>query len=97
MYSCQSCDYKTNWKLSLVRHVDFIHKGKGYQCESCDFKAARNSCVKKHEDTVHKGVRFVCELCSYKATTRTNVARHCKKNGHEVRNGEIVKIFSLIK
>ena len=57
-HSCDQCDYKTNWKGSLKRHIDAVHGDVRYSCDQCDYKAKFKVNLKIHEQTLFM------EMCS---------------------------------
>ena len=52
---CDQCNFTTEHKQSLKRHVKIIHyKIRDYACEQCSFKASTNSNLMQHIKSVHK-------------------------------------------
>ena len=46
LYSCDECDYKTNEKGHLKRHIESVHEQNKYSCDECDYKAKQKSDIK---------------------------------------------------
>ena len=40
------CDYKTNEKGHLKRHIESVHEQNKYSCDECDYKAKQKSDIK---------------------------------------------------
>lgn len=52
-FSCLICDYETNVKRSLQRHIR-IHTGeKPYKCSLCNFTATRKDYISRHMKKEH--------------------------------------------
>ena len=75
-FSCEECDFKTNYEQALKRHKEAIHKGVCYTCEQCDYKATTKGSLKLHVANKHEGVVFSCNQCIYKATTKPSLKQH---------------------
>ena len=50
-FSCDKCDYTSNCKRSLNKHVKTIHKN---ACEECDYTASDNKHLKTHVKLSHQ-------------------------------------------
>ena len=47
-FQCPSCNYITNRKMSLKKHIDAVHEKVKHPCEKCDFKASSKGSLNKH-------------------------------------------------
>ena len=57
-YSCDKCDYKTEWMSGLKVHENAVHlKLKPYRCEQCDYRATQAAHLRSHTDSVHIKVK----------------------------------------
>ena len=45
---CNQCEYTTNDKSNLKRHIRSKHMEKDMKCEECDFVTDRKGLLKKH-------------------------------------------------
>ena len=63
-FCCDQCDFKSQWKGNLKKHIDSIHGNVSYTCDLCDYKTKRKRNIKRHKDSVHGDVRYACR-CSW--------------------------------
>ena len=79
-FSCESCDYKTNYKCYLNRHVEQVHdKIKDIVCLQCDYKCSSSSDLKQHVKQIHDKIKdVVCLQCDFKCSTSGNLKQHVK-------------------
>ncbi|KAL3271201.1 hypothetical protein HHI36_021697 [Cryptolaemus montrouzieri] len=53
-YECSHCDYQTNQKYILKRHVNSVHLGiKNHNCDHCDYKTSDKYYLTVHTKSVH--------------------------------------------
>ena len=36
-YSCDQCDYKATWMISLQAHIEYVHSNVTYTCDHCGY------------------------------------------------------------
>ena len=80
---CDLCDYLTDEKYLLSRHVKNVHSEiKAFVCDKCDFKTTYKYGLKKHEKVVHndyKPHKCTYPNCSFKGTAnKANLDIHIR-------------------
>jgi hypothetical protein len=80
---CDLCDYLTDEKYLLSRHVKNVHSEiKAFVCAKCDFKTTYKYGLKKHEKVVHndyKPHKCTYPSCSFKGTAnKANLDIHIR-------------------
>ena len=56
-YACELCDYSSNQKKILERHVKAVHEGvKDYMCNFCEKCFIQAADLKKHIKVHHEGL-----------------------------------------
>ena len=55
---CSQCEYKTNMRRSLKRHIQSVHEGMKYPCDQCDKQFSNQQNRKKHIQSVHESVKY---------------------------------------
>lgn len=53
LFNCLMCQYKTNLKKSLERHIRWHTGEKPYKCTLCDYKAGRKDSLNLHWKLKH--------------------------------------------
>ena len=90
---CQECEFTSNYKGNLKRHVEDVHKGVfssnrpgkrcaengQYLCQECDFKSNHKTALRVHIDRIHNGVlNYSCSQCEFKSNQRHSMKNHLK-------------------
>ena len=52
-FSCEQCDYNSNTRRSVKRHVYEIHEGILYSCEECVYSTKRRDVLVGHIKNKH--------------------------------------------
>ena len=86
MFSCESCEYKSNRKDLLEKHIERYHKKVILECDKCDYKTERLDYLNNHKYYMHinaKKIResakiFACVDCTYNTKLTSNFTRHLK-------------------
>jgi hypothetical protein len=80
MIKCEFCDYTTNKKSNLTRHIKTRHKKiKNLKCEFCDYITDKKSNLTRHIKTRHENLKNLkCEFCDYITDKKVNLTRHIK-------------------
>ena len=94
MFSCNQCDFKTNGKAGLKRHISAKHIEKAgketavLECnfKDCTYKTLLKYFLKTHIENKHEGIiRFRCEFmnCTYGAKDRQSLKEHTTTHSSE--------------
>ena len=62
-FRCNHCDYKTNYKQSLERHVTIHSNEKPLKCPKCDYRGKNRHSLMRHLRTHKKDEQCQCEVC----------------------------------
>ena len=87
---CDKCDYLTNDKSHLKRHMlrhsDAPNGGRAFVCELCHKAFYTNKELKKHS-LIHSGIKpYKCDLCSSAFSDYSNHRQHMMRT---VRNQKV--------
>lgn len=85
-FSCHHCQYKTNYKSSLSRHIQTKHLPRNLnlnKCVKCEKNYSTETCLRAHskmcglsEDLKRSMMRLSCEHCQYKTNIKSDLSRH---------------------
>ena len=81
-YECDECEYSTNDKKTLKRHVIRKHTGNlPYKCEhsDCNFCAMKPSGLREHMKIHAKRQEHECDMCDYRTNLKSSLSQHKKK------------------
>lgn len=88
VYSCKSCNYKTQHKQTLKRHSKTYHGEESHigkelrlPCPDCSFTTLSKQSLKIHITAQHDGITFNCDECDYTTKYKSNINIH-KKGKH---------------
>merc|ERR1712133_282908 len=86
-FNCQSCPFKSKFKVNLKRHTQSIHEGLTFQCKICNLILKTRGSLTRHKkskscynarnltynanQTTNK-----CKFCDYKAKTKGHLKKH---------------------
>ena len=73
---CDQCNFKTNKKQSLLRHVK-IH-GDKLACDKCPYKTTFKSLLRSHTEVEHLGLGHACNICGVRKTRKCYLDQHMK-------------------
>ena len=81
MLACDHCDYMTERKDVLRKHLTKIHGEvnlKNFSCEQCDYTASRNANLRGHIKNVHEGNinMIACDHCDYMTDRKYHLKNH---------------------
>ena len=77
-YACEQCEYETQFKSTLVRHVKGVHEKIKFPCTYCNYNATRLDSLKTHINAKHLGVKFPCTQCDYQGSSSSHLYHHVK-------------------
>ena len=78
MYSCDACDYSTQYKGDLKKHIMFHEGIKKYICHNCGFKFTTSSDLQRHMRTHENVKNFICSFrsCGFSTSRIENLVNH---------------------
>ena len=78
MYSCDACDYSTQYKGDLKKHIMFHEGIKKYICHNCGFKYTTSSDLQRHMRTHENVKNFICSFrsCGFSTSRIENLVNH---------------------
>lgn len=85
-FSCDHCNFKSNFKANLACHVQAKHLPRDHnanKCSKCGKNYSKKSGLLRHlkicgltKDDKYSMFRFSCEHCEYKSNRKYQLARH---------------------
>jgi len=92
-FKCEECNYASNRKYNLQRHIKIRHtnvkelcKKISHRCNICEYSTDRPYNLKRHEAT-HKRIKkskiHQCFICDYQDKSKSNVKKHV--DNHETK------------
>ena len=77
-HRCDQCEYSTDKKDRLRRHVLTVHaKEKAFHCTQCEYSSARKDKVQRHMATVHTSEKpFKCNFCGHATNRKDKIKVH---------------------
>ena len=61
IYTCESCEYKSEYKANFEQHKRAMHSAKVFNCTQCDYVSSIKRAMTKHTQNVHFEKKFQCE------------------------------------
>jgi uncharacterized C2H2 Zn-finger protein len=82
---CDKCDYMTNDKRNLTRHMETMHLGlKKAQCDICGKQFSEKKKMKSHVETQHLGLKKAqCPQCGFRAASNHQISRHIREGDND--------------
>lgn len=70
----EKCDYSTNQKYLLQRHVKIVHdKTRPFKCSKCEMSFGQKAHLSSNHRSIHYEIRsFNCDYCSHSASEKDN-------------------------
>ena len=81
---CQICDYATNMKVHLTRHLAVHGIGKRFKCDKCDKEFAYKQSLKNHRETHNSTSDFQCQQCGKIYKTCDGFQEHMKTHWEKI-------------
>ena len=76
---CSQCDFRTNTKSNLVKHMRSHSDERPYQCPNCQLSFKTPHHLARHQNNVHIGERdHICNFCSKGFKTSSALKEHVK-------------------
>ena len=69
LFACLQCDYTSNNKTNVIRHMQSVHEGVQFDCDMCEYKATHLSSLWRHKKREHEGKKYDCKCCDFQATS----------------------------
>ena len=90
-YQCEDCEFKSNYKSNLLRHVNNIHgkrreKKSIFTCQAtstCKYKTTIRRNLRRHIAAVHEKIySYSCQHCKFTTNSKLVLERH-KRHRHK--------------
>ena len=85
-FSCPECEFKTNHKQNVKKHIAAVHCGgkdqkTKFHCDMCDYSSFAKDKLKSHRDYKHfnKPKPFPCQNCNKGFESRRDLVTHLSK------------------
>ena len=75
-FKCEICDYESNHRRYLTKHMLTHTKHKRYKCEMCDYRANYRHNLKRHMLTHTRHKPYKCDMCSYSSSEQRGLKNH---------------------
>jgi len=75
-HQCHQCDYQTDKKSHLVRHLKTHGIKMRHVCDQCNYQTDRKSNFNKHLKTHGIKMRHVCDQCDYQTDKKGYLVQH---------------------
>ncbi|ESO85702.1 hypothetical protein LOTGIDRAFT_107543, partial [Lottia gigantea] len=77
LLTCKQCDFNSNQKHNMLRHIETRCSVKKFGCERCSFTSVHRSNVQRHVFRVHEKYRYkICKLCGYRTLSNVLIRQH---------------------
>jgi len=63
-FKCKECDYAAAQKVTVIKHMQSIHKGIILPCDSCSKVYKWQGDLTRHKQRAHAGIKFKCSICN---------------------------------
>ena len=82
-HKCDQCDYQTEYKYHLKRHLSTHSSDQPFACDECGTRCKSAATLKSHK-LIHTGERkHICKFCGKKFKTATNLRSHTRLHTKE--------------
>ena len=61
-YQCDECKSTFTQKISLQRHIEFVHQNMSYQCDKWKSTFTQKNSLQRHIESVHQNVSYQCNV-----------------------------------
>ena len=85
-FSCSECEFKTNYKQNIKKHMSSVHSGgkdqkTKFHCDMCEYSSFGKDKLKLHREYTHfnRPKPFPCENCNRGFESRRDLAKHLSK------------------
>ena len=76
-FKCNDCEFKTNIKESLTKHMRSHTNEKPFECNTCGKMFSSQSSLSFHKRSIHlKEKRYSCSICDYKSNQKSRMDEH---------------------
>uniref|UniRef100_A0A1E1WNY7 C2H2-type domain-containing protein n=1 Tax=Pectinophora gossypiella TaxID=13191 RepID=A0A1E1WNY7_PECGO len=102
-FSCQHCNYKSKWPMSIKRHISIVHEGRtlrkpkpgNFSCDLCSYTTNYKWNLSSHKRKHKLEKQYKCRHCHYESAYRHNYLKHCKT--HDDKAAFESEVFSCDK
>ena len=75
---CKHCDYKTNNKDTLKKHIRQVHEKVKHDCTQCTYQSVFLATVRDHISRIHENVKYDCQRCNFITGWKVSLKFHMK-------------------
>jgi DNA-directed RNA polymerase subunit RPC12/RpoP len=76
LLACPDCDYRTDRRFNLAKHVSGVHEGVRHACAQCDAAFRHVGSLRAHEQSAHLGALYPCTECGKVYRNAKTLSRH---------------------
>ena len=80
LYTCDECEYKSEYKPNLDQHKRYVHSAKLINCTQCEYLSSTKRAMTRHIQNVHFEKTFQCEQCNFRAGSLPQLNNHKRKS-----------------
>ena len=84
-HTCNQCQYETQQRSLLKRHIQSMHEGLRYNCNQCNYTGKSKDVLKIHNKSKHLGIKYPCIQCQYIARQKNSLKKHIQSKHEGVR------------
>ncbi|XP_023321216.1 zinc finger protein ZFAT [Eurytemora carolleeae] len=107
IFSCSLCEYQTQKRYVLKRHILVKHQGLRFKCDQCERSFSEEYSLRRHVSNIHEGKRYFCDECDFSASSSSMLKLHtdrfhlgiefpCNICGHLAATKAILKVHKEI-
>ena len=68
-FNCTQCNFTSNIRSEVKRHINIVHKGiRMDKCSFCDFTSYNKTSLKVHFKAKHEECKFLCNMCNFQTS-----------------------------
>ena len=84
IFSCETCDFKTEYASNLTSHCEYVHSKIIFQCKAFDYGGPSKRYLTKHTNNLHSEKTLQCSNCDFSCSSSQQLRRHNSKEHDKV-------------